>query len=91
MDIAKVAVIAANHFTRTTIQTLLCNTISDFQFTGAFHSIADYEKHLKQTKQHLPIVLLDASGSSTKSILTVRRLLQQYPRLKIVVMIDFLN
>ena len=87
----KVAVIAANHLTRTAIQTLLCNTIPDFQFTGAFHSIADYEKHLKQTKQHVPILLLDDSGSSTKTILTVRRLLQQFPYVKIVVMSDFLN
>jgi DNA-binding NarL/FixJ family response regulator len=91
MDTAKVAVIAANHLTHTAIQTLLCNTIPDFQLTGAFHSIADYEKHLKQTKQHLPILLLDDSGSATQSILTVHRLLQQYPHLKIIVMSDFLN
>jgi DNA-binding NarL/FixJ family response regulator len=91
MDTAKVAVIASNHLIRTGIQALLCNTNSDFEFTGAFFSIADYEKHLKQTKQQLPILLLDDSASSTKSILLVRRLLQHYPHLKIVVMSDFLN
>jgi DNA-binding NarL/FixJ family response regulator len=91
MDTTKVAVIAANHLTRTAIQTLLCPTNPDFQLTRVFHSIADYEKHLKQTKQYIPILLLDDSGSATRSILTVRRLLQQYPDLKIVVMSDFLN
>ena len=91
MDTAKVAVIATNHFIRTGIETLLCNTNPDFQFTGAFLSITDYEKHLKQTKQHSPILLLDDSGSSTKPILIVRRLLHHYPHLKIIVMSDFLN
>ena len=91
MDTAKVAVIAANHLIRTGIQTQLCSTNPEFQFAGAFLSITDYEKHLKQTKQRLPILLLDDSGSSTKSILIVRRLLQHYPHLKIIVMSDFLN
>jgi two-component system response regulator DegU len=91
MDAAELVVVASNALICRGVEVSLDKSDCDIHIAGTFTSILECEQFLKLPSQKMRIVLLDDDAAGSKPIPSIRRLLQRYPHLKLVVMSGLLN
>jgi DNA-binding NarL/FixJ family response regulator len=89
MDTIQIAIVVQNDLLRCGLESLLKRANNHIQLEGVYAVLPDYERFQQEAPSQQILILDDKC--TAKPLPTIAKLLQHYPRLKIIILSDFLG